>query len=604
MRFSNKGGYWASLNLAGFFGDILDGILTITPSRLMISFGVSLVSAASTLAFFIFTEPFTTNPVELLGCTAYYRDINIANRLAAISLTILVSLLTFVIFGKFFNSRHGQGKNTDVVFGYCLLPSLLWLSSILLHPQSNFNMFWVNLSTYLCWFAILAFLRERKDIGSDEKLTITLVCFGLSFFIAPALLVFVKSVLFWNMAPVIDPKHIPNVLSIISYWLSKLYWMPALFVFILWIICPKPKVLLLLGLYPVQIFLLFFNFLVLPSFFLVDGVFTQFFNSSRAFCFIVLPLFLSGAWDCTRRCVFKNGSPLSPFPFVGLLLYFLLCDSPVPGFQNLYEFGSRFPEFWMSFNGWATLFKDVYITYGLWDYAQYLFSWLFSGQHTAAVSTYGSHIFYVLVMVLQFFAVFSILPLGYAFLLCLISGVGPQSVILIFIAILLHPRLANTPFRWISIWIALSSITPFARIPQGTMCVVSSLPAFLWQASRLFCENKRAFWQLTGLSFLACFFMAIWPFGQYFWGLIRIFTETASVNSAWAANFWSMRDTPLINVLLGNAIIVMPSISLIGLITLWSEQKQSNSFAFIFLFSFITLYAFVSVSYGFSRTDK
>ena len=135
--------------------------------------------------------------------------------------------------------------------------------------------------------------------------------------------------------------------------------------------------------------------------------------------------------------------------------------------NNLFEFGTQLPQFWLSFQGWASLFKDTQLPYGLWDYAQLLFGWLFSGQHTAAVSTYGVHLFIVFVLILEFFAASLLLPVGLAFLLVLVAGVATQSVVLIYCCILLIPRLINRPVVWIAVWTVLSAFMPFARVPAG-----------------------------------------------------------------------------------------------------------------------------------------
>ena len=133
--------------------------------------------------------------------------------------------------------------------------------------------------------------------------------------------------------------------------------------------------------------------------------------------------------------------------------------------------------------------------------------------------------------------------------------------------------------------------------------MVASLPAFVWQAVNLFRQNRKTFWKSAGFLGIAAILVAVWPFGKYFWGLLRIFSETARVNSPWAADVWQIDSAPFFEVLLGNVVLVMPLISLLAaFVIIWHGRRESRSFVAFFLSSFIILFAFASVSYGFSRT--
>lgn len=590
-----------------FFFSLIKNIFnTVTPVRIVVAIGPSLATATSVFAYVSSREQFTTNPVELLGSFAYYANLNITNRLNAVAIFFLISLVVFTAFLFFFFAMKEHENDALIIVGFSLLPGMYWLASIILKPQATFSLFWLDLSVCLCWLAFFSFLRGRGKGEKVESTGILLVAFSLSFFVAPAILVFIKSPLFFKLPYFPQPQDAYRAMQVLNVWLAKLMWVPPLFVFLVWLFFPRRNVLMRCCVYPVQICLLLFFCLILPSFFLIDGVLTVFFRSGMAFYIIVLPLILVGVWDCTKRCFFDDKGTLSPFPFLALLIFFFLRSGSIPGFNysNTFEIGARFPAFWASFEEGSSLFKDKYITYGLWDYAQYLFGWFFSGQHTAAVSTYGNHLFSALILALEFLTLSSIVPVGLAFLLCLIAGIGAGSVVLIYFTILLHPRLIDRPGVWIIVWVVISSIVPFARIPQGTLCVVASLPAFLWQALKLFRQNRRYFWKIVGFLCSAGFMMSIWPFGQYFWGLLRIFSDTARVNSAWSANVWKIDTLPLFEVLIGNAVFIIPIGSLVlAIIILRHGFPQFKNFVAFFLFSFVVLYVFISISYGFSRMD-
>jgi hypothetical protein len=581
-----------------------DILLSSSLTRILVAFGASLIIIASITSFVFRHAFFDMYPVSLLGCFTYYADLNIANRLNSITLFMLGSMPIFFFFLFLFNAMQERERDVQLAIIYTLLPSFYWLSSIILRLQDTFEPFWLYLSSALCVFAALSLLREhyaKKSLGSTK---IVLFAFGLSFWVTPAILAFIKSPLFWLSPFWTDQQHALEAVQWSGYWLQKLQYLPSFFVFLLWLIFPNPTILKRFALFPVQIILLSFFSFILPSAFWVDDVFTQFFEASRTFYFIFLPIFIIGIWDCIRRAFSSTHSSLSPFSFIALLLSVFLRHSPIPGYSNLYEFGSRLPEFWVSFNGWASLFKDVYITYGLWDYAEFLFAWVFSGQYTAAVTPYGAHLFRLLILMLEFFAVASILPVGLTFLLVLVTGVGGQSVVLIFVAVLLHPRLIKQPIFWIPVWIILSAILPFARIPQGTIAVIATVPAFLWQFIKLFKQNRKDFWKATVFLGGGGVAMTIWPFGGYFWGLLRIFRETASVNSPWAANGWNVNSIPFVQVLLGNALMIMPLVSIIATIIIVKRgYRQPKRFVAFFLLFFVLLYSFLGISYGFSRTD-
>jgi hypothetical protein len=588
-------------------GALKDALGTATVARLLVASGAAIATAASVLSFVLLRTPFATEPLELLGSFAYYTDLNIANRLTAVTLFIVISLLSFFGFMAFFSSMKTRENEALLVTACCQLPALFWLSGIVLTPQSGFQTFWLYWSAGLCWFALFAFLRERASTTLAVNPALALVTISLSFFVAPALMVLVRSPLPWKLPLIGDLGHTLDLMSFLAQWLDTLWWLAPLLAVLLWLFWTKrPDTFLGAVLYPVQFSVLLLYCLVLPGAFVFNGTLFRFYRSGPAFWVVVVPLIALGIWDINRRRGSKVLSPVSPFCLLALLFFFFLQESPRAslGPLNLYELGSRLPSFWVSFQGWASLFKDVYITYGLWDYAQFLMAWMFTGQHTAAVYPYGIFLFRALVLTLEFGAVASFLPLGLAFAVCLVAGVGPQSIVLIFMSIMLQRRVVGRPALWIILWILLSAVLPFARIPQGAICVVASLPAFVWQARRLLHEDRVRFWRITGFSGAVVAAMVVWPFGGYFWGLLRILAETARVNSGWAANAWTISTTPLIGVILGNGVLAIPLGSLVAaVIVLRCGRGGSRSFVAFALCSFAILFGLASISYAFSRTD-
>jgi hypothetical protein len=593
--------FWQS-----FFTLLKNTLQTSTPARIAVSSGAALVIASTIFGFIYTKQPFNTKPVELLGSYVYYTNLNISNRLIGITIFTLVSLLAFLMIAIYFYNLREQEKVGLTLVGFSLLPALIWLFSFNLQ-NDMIDFYWVGLSAILCLLACLSLLREQRIEKYAGSTVITMTVFFLSIFVVPALIAFLKSPLFSTLVFSSGQQQVHESLVLVGDWLKNLLWLPPILVLLVFLFIPRRTTLVKFVLYPIQILLLLFFCMILPGPFLVGGELTQFFEFTPAFYVIVLPLLVIGIWDCTRRCFFKANSPFSPLPILALLIFVYLQKNPIPGYiygNDLFEFGIRLPAFWVSYEGWSTLFKNVFIPYGLWDYAQYLFGWIFTGLHTAAVSTYGFHLFQAFILILEFSAVAAFLPLGLAFLICLIAGIGPQSVILIFICILLNPRLIARPAAWIGCWTILCAIIPFARIPQGAICVVASLPAAIWQAVKLFRQKRKLFWTMAGFLSLIGVMISLWPFGKYFWALIRLFREFSKANSSLTGNDWSSGNAPIINVVLGNAMLAMPLIALVaGMILLRRGQRQSKFFITFFLCSFVVLYDFTSISYGFSRLD-
>lgn len=571
-----------------------------TPSRYAAAFGVAIVNAGALLYWMLTHDPFITQPVELLGCLTYYHDLNIANRLAAVSLSFLWALVSFQVFLTGLSKLGSEEDEAQRSLGFFLLPVLVWLASIAFRVQVPVGPFWMYLSCALCWCVLFYFPVKAVKADSKGSALVIVVCLGLSVFVAPALMAGIKPYLLF-----IKNDRAFESLSQAGVASGRFLWLPPVLVALSGLILSRYQTILRLVAFPVQVILLLFFALIIPGVFSVSGEATRFYPTGPTFWVIVLPLFLIGLWDCIRRCWFQKGrSPFSPFPLLGLLFLVFFGYTPLPGYSNLYEFGSRLPVFWEVYQGRAIPFKDVFMTYGLWDYAVfYLTSW-FSGSFTAAAAEFGSYLLLVLVFSAQFLALCAILPVGAAFLICLWISPGAWSAVIIYFSLLFIPGLMRRPGAWILVWALLSGLAPFARIPQGTICVVAGLPAFVWQAIVLHRTNRKDFIKIFGILIVWALMFFIGPFSDYFWGLIRTYLEIAGVNSPWAANSWSLDQEIFLKVLLGNAVIAAPLLAAIAGLVIWRFGKLKTApLAAFMVFSLVTVYALCAISYGFSRVD-
>ena len=585
---------------AKYLNSLLRSLLDGSPLRYLAAFGAAFVNAGA-LMFLILIMAYTrTQPIDLRGSFVNLHGVSLIVWLTAGALSLVWGLISFKIFVKRFSRMGPDEAETRDAVAYCLLPALIWLISFGYWHQSRIFPFWLFLSCGLCWAVLIYYPLMTRRSGSKDSASLLLVSLVLSFFLAPALLTGLKPLLFF-----VQGDQATETLSAVGAFLRKIQFVFPAIIALLGLFVSDKKSLLRFVFFPVQVILLLFLAVIIPGNFLVDDQVTRFFPAKPTFVFIVLPLLLLGLWDCVRRCLFETKkSPLSPFPLLAILLLVFFSRNPVPGYNNLYELGSRFPEFWVIHQGWATIFKDVYITYGLWDYGYLLLSFLFSGQFTPAASHLGGHLLLALLMTAQFFAISAVLPAGMAFLLCIWLGPGSHSVGVIFFSVLFIPALLRRPGAWILFWALLCGFAPFAKIPQGTFCVVASFPAYVWQAVILYKSNRKYFWLVHGILILwaLCFFVG--PFSDYFWGLLRIFSETARVNGPWAANVWEMGNSPFFAAVLGNAVIVAPLVAVIAaIVIIRSGNKENAPLAVFMLSSLVLVYSFCATSYGFSRTD-
>jgi hypothetical protein len=597
-----KSGFWVGLRLArlrlkgllrpaaSLWGSFRDG----SPARYGAAVGAAGVNAGA-VVFLAF------QPLERPGAFTDSLGLKIALWVLIAGLSLLWAAISCQIFARRLSRMGTIEAEALGALGYGLIPALIWLVSVVFSHQGQVVPFWLFLSCGLCWLMLFYYPLAARRTGSGDSAGLLSASLVLAFFVTPALLTGLKPIMF-----LIQGDSAVDTVSAIGGWLSRIQWIFPAAVALFGLFVSDKGSTVRFVFFPTQVMALLFFAVAIPDPFLVDGQFTRFYPAEPAALFIVLPLFLLGLWDCVRRCLFSGKKSLwSPFPFLAILFLVFFRQAPWPGYSNLYEVGSRFPEFWVVRQGWATLFKDVYITYGLWDYAAFLLGQVFTGQPTASVGLYGGYLLILLLMSAQFLAVSSLLPVGLAFILCFWIGAGSHSVALIYFSVLSIPWLLNRPAAWILVWALLGGFAPFAKIPQGAMCVVAGLPAFFWQAAVLYKSNRKYFWRVGGLLILWALAFMVGPFSGYFWGLFRIFSETARVNSPWAANFWQMDASVFLATVMGNAVIVAPLLAAIAAVVMVrSGNKENALLAGFMLFWFVLLYSLSSVSYGFSRTDS
>jgi hypothetical protein len=588
------------IKLPQFFN--FDAICNSTLTDIWAALFVSLVTTGSFFYILLSFEPFTTTPGQLIGAYAYLMDINITNRIISVTLTILFSTLIFLCILNWLSINLLYKERLHRSLACSLLPALLWLTSCALVPVTTINPYGIYLSTILCWATFWGFHRENKYINFINTTELWISALALSTFLFPAINSFAKPVFTYFF-----PEQLPVLLKTINSFLVLCYWIPLLTIFTFGFIKIHRALLIKYLILPLQLVLLLSFCSVLPSGFVIDDKLVSLFSPSRLFLVIILPLFVIGCFDCLRRCFYDNDrSIISPFVLLSLLFLLLLENNPIPGFiSNAFEHGARFPIFWASYEGWASIFKDIYSSYGFYDYSWYLFGLFFAGDFTAGMGTYGILIVKLLLISITFLFACYFLPSIPIFLLFYWIGYYDKLLIIIFLyLILLLPYLIQRPFLWAIVWLTISAFAPFFIVPHGSIFVASTIPSFIWQCRQSFKTKPIQFAFLLAILSFFTFIYLFGPLSNYFYGLITFYLENAKVNSWFHANHWIINNTAFLKVLLGNTMIILPIASLaVIFIALQKKSKDTNYFPFFYLVSFVFLYTFLMVSYGYSRTD-
>ncbi|GAK49575.1 hypothetical protein U14_00798 [Candidatus Moduliflexus flocculans] len=541
---------------------------TVSVSSMFAAFVIASAGTFLLLLILLRTELIPTIPTELMGCYAYYADLPITNRLASVTISMVASFLFFHLSIVVLSLR----KQQDIV-----------------HKMSAFYHRGVNAQ-------IIERFQAIKTWGKPKHVILLLWAVGLSWFIFPAVLSAMRAYIgsFGDISQCAILERSGKIFSMF-------HWVPPLLVVLAAVFASTEYKIVRHVLFPVQTILLLFYCTILPAPFIKEGQISTFFPIRPVFWFLAFPLAALGLADCIYRCfASKKKRYISPLTLLALLFSFLFHNSPIPEVSNLYELGARLPIYWSVRKGWSSLFEDVSITYGLWDYVTCWLSEIFTGELTATAYIYGDYLLRAILMTCSFLAISAALPLPIAFLIAIFFGSEVMICIAACFAILLAPKLLRRPEWWILVWTLMSAILPFARIPQGTVVVVASLPLFVWQVVALYHQNRKAAYAAFGLVNVVAMLFLFGPLSGYFGGLMRIYADTAKVNAPWAANGWLAWGANLLKA----AIIIAPLLAwVIAVLIVRSHKSAQSKKAAFAVFSMVAMYAFCLISYGFSRTD-
>ena len=545
-------------------------------------------------------------PAQMLGCLAYLWDIPISNRLWSVGCCICVTPLLF-LGGLFAFSLLGKELRENMVrFGALSLAPILYclaLGKFKIHEAIDLS--WIIVSCLL-FFGVfwLQFWKKQCVTGKDYTL---LFC---SFFIPFGFCCLARAVCFrW---------YPEQYLGFYDWGRLKLSKLPY---------CSFGLTLILLS-FPkngaeryrrtlcavLQLLVLPLFAWLLPAVYLRDGQPIVLHSFDKTFWWIVLPLVLLGATDILVR-VWKPGClkrDYSPFPLIAVLAYWKFDHFSVIGLANFFEFGDRISDYYAVRSGVMTIFKDATPCYGLWDYFILRLTEFFSDSFTMA-DTYGASLIGLFALVISFYIFFYFLPIWIAFLISIFLaewflGGGFLAVLAALIIIWIHPDILKRRVLWCVLWSITASAVVFFKISQGPVLAAAFLPLFLYQFFHVFKEDKKLGRKLLCFEIVWAFLFFVWPFSEYFYGLLRLVYETASVNSAWAATAWQYGSGAPLPYIAANAIIFLPVLTvflsgmfLVTDLPMASDNRKTFAWG---LFSASLCYTFFSLNYSYSRMDE
>jgi hypothetical protein len=288
-------------------------------------------------------------------------------------------------------------------------------------------------------------------------------------------------------------------------------------------------------------------------------------------------------------------------------------------FGLMFELSARIPQVWMAVNGWGGLFSDFYITYGLYDALGIILGWQVYGQTVIGAEAGMYSLLLVLLAAGLFAAALRVMPLPLAWALVYMLNapatfgmthffnVAPASIIFIYVSLLLYPPLLKHPGRWLIVWGLLSALMPFFRIPQGAVTVLASMPGALVQLIILWRGHRSQVWKIGGFFLILTLVVTVWPFGRYFYGLIRMFLETGAINSAWGATesstvqYLSDVFTRPWNILVICAYGLLPMLAFV--VALYLRQNRADRTARAVGWcsaGFVLIYTLATITYAFA----
>ena len=565
----------------------------------LLSFIVSLLIIAASLFCLLNYPQWNNRSTELLFSVANQLSILVTNRVAAIKISILLSIIVFHIVLYLFSLAKQRGRQKDAIrfVSYSLMPSVFWLTAALkIVSKTNLYGDWILLSLFLVFIILPIIAFENKVKYSPNYIKSVIVTCILSVFSASGLFtllcytkVFLINDISWQTC------------KIFSY--SSIALLPCFTIVAYFFIRKVSTYKWIIGI-PIMLLILLLYLLIIPYPIKIDNEITYNFNAAKILYCIVLPLIACGVFNTIRNYHKQNSISFISLPaFVGgaLVCFFWVNNMVFPAVNNMiFEFTARYVPYWSINHGYGELFKDYQITYGISDILGYELSKFFCNDYCMFSNNYGISIFNIIVLLVMFFSYRLIIPWYYAFFL-----LHPHmhiSISLTYFCFFVWPKLFRQTHIWILLWVTISAFLPFFRVPHGTVSVIATIPIFIYQLIRLYRDNYPLFKKM--ILVLSCILAGLWFSGyrEYLLALANMFMEIGSSNQIWAGNHWSL-STNLGNAIIGNLSIAIPLISCLCLFLTFKIKSLRNKTLITAIIIIISIHCFLTLGYGYSRID-
>lgn len=526
---------------------------------------------------------------DLIATYAGFSDLAVASRLLAIKIVIIFSIVCFHIHLSFL--ANVQNRKIFNSFSVILLfPAILWIASLFFSQKKSINFEWIlySLALFECWliYCCSRFSTSENNIIKPFLIIASLLPFAVTGFRA-----------FLSLRTLIEPSIYVVIVS----------------VFIVILVAKKIRlkedgsflILTNISLQALSL-LLIFNFF--PNAIKDDKDFYSF-SLLKYTIYIVLPLAIFFIYQILKDSAFSVKRQIYVSPIV---LGIIVAAVMIPGHQvatiaiNEFELGARLPAYELVTKGISHFFKEVQITYGFSDFFPLKLAEILSGDLTVATAVYGYKLWEVLLFILGTAALSYLVNPVSAVLVCFAISHSSFFFPILFFALILKESLLQNKFRWIWVWLGCSLMLPFLRIPQGSLCVACTIPIAMYQFYQL-SKNARDLKKLFYTCLVGVPLLFLLEYHSYAFSLIQNHLEYASVNSLWAANDWGLNYSiqgfqTLAQAFISNLSIIMPLASL--LFAIYIGKNEKNLTLIFAIVTVIPIYVWLSISYGFSRTDN
>ncbi len=587
-------------------GKIKAAVCGISGREALLALAGAIPGAAAILAWRLSAPAGGCVPAELTGFYCCLNDLDISARLLTIYAATAAGAALFILNCILLRFCAEENLNRNLLMP--LLPLGVYLCGALNISLDKFDSEYLYIAVFLYYTALLLQVRGKYDRETAETVPAVLTAAVLGW-LAPAML-----------APMLKQWCFEvsggSAGFFLTVWertariLDMLRLLAPVAAVLLGILLRRRETVIRAAVFPLELLCCAGLFAVLPPVYVYGDAVLRQFAPSKVTVWLLTPLLITAATDCIYRTFFRKRESglekrISPILWISVTAAIIFSEDSMNMLRNSFETGMRISAAADVFYGRAELFKEVLVTYGLWDYWSYALSAIFEGGMYYC-SIYGFHLLLLLCGAGSFMVLRLHLPYIPAAVVSLMLGLGSCEALMAGAFLLAAaPAVEKSDFRRCCFYIMFAPFICFMRFPQGAVWCTAWLPAVLWQSVRVIRNGGR---QTVIVSALAAAVLALFVFGPFAGNLageIRIVLNTAKVNAQWAAMPWSGEVYTPLTAAAANALPAVPLFAVI--ITVFIIRHGNGDAGLkgrrIAALTAAAIYAVCLLNYSYSRMD-